>query len=77
MTDRKPLERVLSVVGPHKALSAFWISWTLLIVSFAVYRLFDDPSAITAQGVAALTAVLGAPAAFIALYKWAIPKIKS
>ena len=51
-------------------LAAFWLSWTLLIVSFAVWRLFENPDTITVHGVAALTAVLGMPAAFIALYKW-------
>lgn len=66
--DDKPGIRSLT---RHKALAAFWLTWTLLIVSYATYKLFDDPASITAQGVAAFTAVLGAPAAFIALYKWA------
>jgi len=51
-------------------LTAFWLSWVLCICTFAVWRLFDDPSAITVHGVAALTAVLAMPAAFIGLYKW-------
>jgi len=54
----------------RNGLAAFWLSWTMAIVSFAVWRLFDNPESITAHGVAALAAVLGMPAAFIALYKW-------
>jgi hypothetical protein len=72
--EHDSFRRAVGLTG-HKALTAFWITWTLAIATFAVYRLFDDPASITAHGVAALSAVLAMPAGFIALYKWIRPKV--
>lgn len=56
-------------------MTAVWVTWTLIIITFAVFKSFEDPSAITAQTVAALTAVIGLPPLFVGLYKWIRPRI--
>jgi hypothetical protein len=53
----------------HKAVT-IWVTWTLAIVTFAVWQAFRHPEAITAQTVAALTIVVGLPPTFVALWKW-------
>lgn len=52
-------------------MATIWVTWTLAIITFAVYRVFDDPAVITAQTVAALSAVIGLPPIFVGLWKWA------
>lgn len=59
-----------------RTMTAIWVTWTLLISSYAVFRAFEDPSAITAQTVAALTAVIGMPPLFVGLYKWIRPRVE-
>lgn len=50
--------------------SVIWVSWTLAIITYAVFKVFDDPANITANTVSALAAVIGIPPLFVGLIKW-------
>ena len=58
------------LLSDNKAVAAIWTTWTLGIITFAVVRVFEEPGDINMHTVGALVAVIGLPAAFIALYKY-------
>lgn len=54
----------------HGILSAIFLIWAMIVVSYATGMMFADISVITTQAVAAYSALLGIPATAVALYKW-------
>jgi len=57
-------------IDKNKIVSAVLVLWTYTLMSWAVYKVFDDITLITASVASALTAVIGIPAVAIGLFKW-------
>jgi len=54
----------------NKVISAVLVIWTYALVTWVVWKVFDDVSLINAAVVSALGTVVGIPAVAIALFKW-------
>ncbi len=54
----------------NKIISAILVLWTYGLMTWVVYRVFDDVTLINAAVTGALTAVVGIPAVAIGLFKW-------
>lgn len=61
---------MFAYIERHKILSSILVLWTYGLVTWVVYRIFDDVTLINTAVVAALTAVLGIPAVAVGLFKW-------
>jgi len=54
----------------NKILSAILVLWTYGLMTWVVYKVFDDVTLINAAVTSALTVVVGIPAVAIGLFKW-------
>lgn len=54
----------------NKITSLILVLWTYGLMTWVVYKVFDDVALINAAVVSALTAVVGIPAVAIGLFKW-------
>jgi len=61
---------VFEYLEKYKVISAILVIWTYLLLTWVVYRVFDDLTLINAAVVSALGTVVGVPAAAVALFKW-------
>jgi hypothetical protein len=61
---------VFQYLEKYKVISAILVIWTYLLVTWVVYRVFEDLTLINAAVVSALGTVVGIPAAAVALFKW-------
>jgi uncharacterized MnhB-related membrane protein len=57
-------------IEKYKIISAVVLIWTYGLLTWVIYRVFDDVSLINAAVVSALGTVVGVPAAAVALFKW-------
>ncbi len=57
-------------VEKNKIISAILVLWTYGLVTWVVYKVFDDVTLINATVTSALTVVIGIPAVAIGLFKW-------
>lgn len=70
MVPKGSILNVFEYIEKYKALSAILVIWTYILVSWVVYRVFDDLSLVNAAVVSALGTVVGVPAVAVALFKW-------
>jgi len=61
---------IIEYMEKYKLLSAILVIWTYGLLTWVVFRVFDDISLINAAVVSALGTVVGVPAAAVALFKW-------
>jgi len=54
----------------NKIVSLILVLWTYGLMTWVVYRVFDDVTLINGAVTAAMTAVVGIPAVAIGLFKW-------
>lgn len=54
----------------HKLLTGLFVFWSMLVVSYAVFKVFNDVTVINAAINGALGIVFGLPTAAIAFWKW-------
>lgn len=61
---------IFAYVEKHKILSSILVLWTYGLMTWVVYRVFDDVTLINGAVNGALTVVVGIPAVAIGLFKW-------
>lgn len=57
-------------VEKNKILSSILVLWTYGLMTWVVFKVFDDVTLINAAVTSALTVVVGVPAVAIGLFKW-------
>lgn len=61
---------IWAYVEKNKILSSILVLWTYGLMTWVVFKVFDDVTLINAAVTSALTVVVGVPAVAIGLFKW-------
>jgi len=67
---KKVYRDMMEFATQYKLAALIWAGWSMWIVSFVVYKVFDDITLITLPVTTALATVFGLPAIAVGLIKW-------